>query len=533
MCSIFYNGKIYIERGVFADAVLVKDGIISKCGSLADVEKYRDKDCQKIDLRGKTMIPGFNDSHQHTLNSGVVLSNVMLAGTKSIDEMIARGKNFIENNNIAPGAVVVGNGWNQDYFTDEVRMPNRFDLDKISTDYPIIFSRACGHISVANSAALKMAGITKDSKDVPGGMIYRDENGEPNGLVSENAQGVLKSIIPHVSAEYVADKLKLAMKHAASLGITSVQTNDIRQDDSDVVMAGYNLLYKTFPQAIRVYHQSYFTSPDDYLKFITTGHATGEGDDMQKFGPLKMFVDGSLGARTAWMKKPYHDDKSTSGIPTMTPRQLDKMVSIAQEHNCQVAIHAIGDAAIQMVLDAYSKVIPGRDNKNRHAVIHVQVTDKNILQQFYDKNILAQVQPIFIHYDMNVIYDRVGDELAQTSYNFGTLYRMGVHTSYGTDSPVEDMQPFENMYCAVTRKRLDGKKTYLPSEAVDIYDAIDQYTIGSAYCSFDEDKKGRIRPGYFADFAVLDRDIFTVEPEEIKNVKCVMTVLGGKIIYEA
>ncbi len=534
MTQVYFNGKIYVERDRFVDAVLVEDGVISKIGTYEEVTEGLCPKCEKelIDLGGKTMIPGFNDSHQHLLNSGRAMSNVRLAGSTKLTDLIERGREFIASRELVPGDVIVGSGWNQDYFTDEARMPTRYDLDKISTEYPIIFSRACGHISVANSKALELAGITRDTEPLPGGVIYHDENGEPNGLTSENAQRQVRKIVPSTSVDTVVRNLKVGMKYAAAYGITSVQPNDIRTADYKIIMEGYDKLYETYPDAIRVYHQSNIPDPVLFREFLESGHQTGAGNDMQKFGPLKLFVDGSLGARTAWMKKPYADDPSTSGVPTMTDEQLDELVQIADSHDTQVAIHAIGDAAIQQVLDAYSKVIEGRNNKNRHAVIHVQVTDQAMLDTFYNKDILAQVQPIFIDYDMNVIYDRVGKELAETSYNFGTLFRMGVHTSYGTDSPVEDMQPFHNLYCAVTRKRLREDKVYLPGERVDIYDAIDQYTIGSAYCSFDEDRKGRIKPGYLADFAVLDRDIFTIPDDEIKDVQCVMTFVGGRKIFE-
>ena len=249
---------------------------------------------------------------------------------------------------------------------------------------------------------------------------------------------------------------------------------------------------------------------------------------MFKYGPLKMFVDGSLGARTALMRQPYADDPSTCGVPTIPVPNFEAMVKMADDNNCQVAVHAIGDGAIEMVLNAYDKVIENGNNKNRHAVVHAQITDTEMLERFRSSDVLAQVQPIFIHYDMNVVAERCGEELASTSYAFGDLYRMGVHTSYGTDSPVENLQPYENLYCAVTRKRLDGARTYREDQCVDIYDAIDQYTIGSAYTEFAENRKGRLMPGFLADFAVLDRNIFAVPSDEIKDGSRVTAIRSEK-----
>lgn len=532
MNCVYFNGKIYLERERFAQAMLVSDGLIRAVGSDREILALpRANGREKVDLEGRTVVPGFNDSHLHILGVGQALSCVVLHGATAMEEIIQKGKDYLSSHTVRPGDVLLGRGWNQDYFTDEQRVPTRWDLDKISTEVPIIYTRACGHMCVANSKALETAGITAQTQPLPGGEIYKDENGEPNGQFSENAQAQIQAIVPGETPERIASMLTTAMAYAASCGVTSLQTCDIRRDAWKTVIDCYKLLYKTNPNAVRTYHQSSFSDPVTYKEFLDMGCVTGAGDDMFKFGPLKMFVDGSLGARTAYMREPYADDPSTRGIPTMTQEQVDEMVALADSHNCQVAVHCIGDAAIEMMLDAYDKVIDGRNNKNRHAIIHCQITDKELVERFAEHDILAQVQPIFIHYDMNVVAERVGDELAKTSYAFGDMYRMGLHTSYGTDSPVENLNPYENLYCAVTRKRLDGEKTYLPRQAVDIYDAIDQYTAGSAYTSFDEDKKGRIKEGYFADFVVLDRDIFTIPSDEIKNVQAVRTVLAGKTIF--
>lgn len=533
MNSIYYNGKIYVERDRFVQAMLVSGGLVQRIGSLEEVTSgLNQNETEMIDLEGRTVVPGINDSHCHILGVGQSLACVPLLGVTSMAEIIRLGREFLAEHPMKDGDVLIGRGWNQDYFTDEQRLPTRYDLDKITTDYPVIYNRACGHILVANSKALEMAGITRDTQPLPGGVIYKDKNGEPNGLVSENAQTQIQCLIPELTPEKVAEDVSLAMEYAASQGITSVQTCDIRRDAWKLINDGYKLLYANNPNAIRSYHQSSFNEPVSYTEFLNMGCVTGAGNDMFRYGPLKMFVDGSLGARTAYMRQPYADDPSTRGVPTMTVEQFDEMVKIADDHNCQVAVHCIGDASIEMVLNAYDKVIEGRNNKNRHAIIHCQITDKPLVERFMEHDVLAQVQPIFIHYDMNVVTDRVGEQLAKTSYAFGDMYRMGIHTSFGTDSPVEDINPFHNMYCAVTRKRLDGAREYLPEQAVDIYDAIDQYTIGSAYASFDENRKGRLMPGYFADFAVLDRDIFTIPSEEIKEVKAIKTVLGGKTIFE-
>jgi len=534
MNTIYYNGNIYVERDRFVQAMLVSDGLVQKIGTLEEVTEGLCPKCERemIDLEGRTVVPGFNDSHNHILNTGTALTCVILHGSTAMAEIIEKGRDFLAANPLKAGDVLVGRGWNQDYFTDEQRIPTRYDLDKITTEFPVVYTRTCGHMLVCNSKALEVAGITRDTQPIPGGEIYRDENGEPNGQFSENAQAVISAIIPEDTAEVLSEKLNVAMAYAASLGITTLQTNDISRDAWRTIEEAFRLTYANNPNAVRTYNQCAFADTESYQEFLDAGHVTGSGDDMFRFGPLKMFVDGSLGARTALMRTPYADDPTTCGVPTMTVENFEAMVKLADDNNCQVAVHAIGDGAIEMVLNAYDKVIEGRNNKNRHAVIHCQITDNEMVQRFYDKDVLAQVQPIFIHYDMNVVAERCGEEMASTSYAFGDMYRMGIHTSFGTDSPVENLQPFENLYCAVTRKRLDGQRTYREDQAVDIYDAVDQYTIGSAYVEFAEDRKGRLMPGYLADFAVLDRNIFEVPADEIKDVQCVRTVIGGRTVFE-
>ena len=534
MNSIYYNGKIYVERDRFVQAMLVADGLVQKIGTLEEVTEGLCPKCERemIDLEGRTVVPGFNDSHNHILNTGTALACVILHGSTAMAEIISKGRDFMAEHPLKAGDVLVGRGWNQDYFTDEERLPTRYDLDKITTEFPVVYTRACGHMLVCNSKALEVAGITRDTQPIPGGEIYHFEDGEPNGQFSENAQRVIQAIIPAETAESMSEKLNIAMAYAASLGITTLQTNDISRDAWRTINDAFALTYANNPNAVRTYNQCAFNTVGSYQEFLDAGHVTGSGNDMFRYGPLKMFVDGSLGARTALMRTPYADDPTTCGVPTMTVEDFEAMVKLADDNNCQVAVHAIGDGAIEMVLNAYDKVIEGNNNKNRHAVIHCQITDNELVNRFLEKDVLAQVQPIFIHYDMNVVAERCGEEMASTSYAFGDMYRMGIHTSYGTDSPVENLQPFENLYCAVTRKRLDGARTYREDQCVDIYDAIDQYTLGSAYVEFAEDRKGRLMPGFMADFAVLDRDIFTIPSDEIKDVQCVRTVLAGRTIFE-
>ena len=530
---VIYNAKVYVEKGHFEEAVLCEDGIIKAVGSSEGILAAAPKGAKLYDAKGRTVVPGFNDSHQHLQAVGDDLANIRLLGADSIAEVKRRVREYIEKNHVAPGTILRGQGWNQDYFTDEKRILNRHDLDDMAPENPLILERACGHILTANSAALKIAGITASTKPNDGGAIDIGEDGEPTGVLRENACSQVLSIMPKATPESIAERLKIAMAHAAECGVTSVQSMDMRPGKWRETWEAYKLVQKEAP-TLRVYQQVNFMEPNEFNEFLSEGFRTGVGDSFLKIGPLKMFLDGSLGARTALMRKPYNDDPSTCGIPTITKECLDEMIKTAQENGFSVIVHAIGDGAIDMALTAYEKVIKNGENSLRHGIVHCQITDMPMLERFKKSDILALVQPIFLHYDMTVVEDRVGKELAGTSYAFETLRKLGVHESFGTDSPVEDLNAINNLYCAVTRMNLNGQPEggFYPDECMDIYDAVDAYTYESAYAEFEENVKGRIKPGYYADMVILSQDIFTIPSDEIINTKVDATIVDGRFVYE-
>ncbi|MBQ3076694.1 MAG: amidohydrolase [Clostridia bacterium] len=531
MTRVFMNGKIYIEREQFAQAMLVKDGKVVAVGTDADILAQAG-DAEQVDLQGRTVIPGFNDSHLHLAMLGDNLTQVPLHNTGSMAELIQRGKDFMEKNPLPDGAPLRGFGWNQDYFADGKVMPTRYDLDKIATDRPVVFERACGHATAVNSKALEIIGL-KATDPQPDGGEFGITDGEPNGLFFERAADLLKCFSPAATPENSAAKIKTAMDYAASMGITHVQSHDMGETSYNEVLAAADLLRQQNAFTTRYYAQMGFNSPDTLKAFIAEGHRCGDGDDLFRIGSVKLFVDGSLGARTALMLGSYADDPGAIGIKTLPDEVFDEIVRISDENGFPVVTHAIGDGAVQVCIDSYSKVIGDGPNKNRHSINHCQITSMAQLEAIRDKDICVQAQPIFIHYDMNIVRQRAGEALAETSYAFGTLTRMGVHLAYGTDCPVEDLNPYDNLYCAVTRKGLNSDEVYLEGEKVDIYTAIDNYTVGSAYLSLNEDVCGRLQPGYFADFVVLDADIFTVPDEEIRKIRPVATYLGGNVVYQA
>lgn len=532
MSTLIYNANVYVQRGQFAQALLIgDDGKIAAVGTEEEVRAACTGAEELFDAKGRTIVPGFNDSHQHLFNTGIALAAVRLQGVTSIAEVIERSRRYIEENQPQPGEVIHGMGWNQDYFTDEHRLLTRHDLDKISTEHPIIFDRACGHILTCNTKALEMAGVTVDTVPNAGGAIDQ-ENGELTGVFRENARAQVRCLMSERSLETKKRLLRTAIKHANETGVTSVQTCDVRLGDWESTLEAYNQVLTETP-TLRAYHQFSFMEPKGFQAFLDKGYHMGVGNDFNRIGPLKLFVDGSLGARTAYMREPYADDPTTRGIPTLTEEEIDTLVGMAVKHNTGVAIHAIGDAAIENVLNAYDKVCENGQNPLRLGIVHVQITDRPLLERFTKNDILALVQPIFLHYDTGIVEDRVGKELAATSYAFKTLMDLGVHTSFGTDSPVEDMDPIANIYCAVTRQNLRGEPAggFHPEECVDIYSAVDAYTVESAYASFEEKVKGRLMKGYFADLVVLSDNIFTVAPNDILKVKVDDTMVNGRFVY--
>ncbi len=530
MTTILYHGNIYVRQGQFAEALLIEDNMIRRIGSNEEILQEAPAEAERIDLAGRTVLPGFNDSHMHLQMVGRDMQTVNLYGATSIQEVIRRGRAFLSEHPVPAGSVVNGSGWNQDYFSDEVRLLNRHDLDQISTEHILIFSRACGHVLTANTLAIETASVTAATPQPAGGHFDTDADGSPNGIFRESANALIYRLQPAEDLPAILHSLNLAMDYAASQGITSVQTMDVNSNNTEIMLAAYTEVLAERP-TLRVYHQCNITTLDALHAFAAKGYLTGKVNGLQMIGPIKLFMDGSLGARTALMRQPYADDPTTSGIQCVDQTELNQLVAEANQLGFQVTAHAIGDGAIELILNAYESVQQVGQNPLRNGVVHCQITDPAQLQRFLSYDILAQVQPIFLHYDLHIVRERVGSTLADTSYAFGSMQQMGIHVSFGTDSPVENMNPFHNIYCAVTRRDLNGSAPYNPSEAYTVADAVDAYTLGSAYVSFEENKKGRLQPGFLADLVVLSDDIFSIAPTEIKDITAVMTIVDGRIVY--
>jgi len=540
--TVIHNAKVYLERERCAEAVLVRDDRIAATGTNKEILTNA-PDAEKIDAQGALLLPGFNDSHLHLHDFGRNLHRIDTHGVTSIDELVERGRALIDRMKPPKGSVVIGSGWNQDLFIGEKRLPNRHDMDRISAEHAVIISRVCGHSLCCNSLAMKMAGITRNSRYAADGQIELDENGEPLGIFGEGmALYKLRTIVPPSNKEQIEEQLLYAMRHALANGLTSVGSMDVFEGNYQSVVDAYIKIFTEKDLHLRVNLQCTIQKDEVFSEFVRRGWITRSsmGHPYLTMGASKLFADGSLGSRTAFMREPYNDDPSTRGFQTHSQEEMDTLVRKNNENGFQVIVHAIGDAAIDEVLTAFEKAIGNSASGNhkndlRHGIVHCQITDMPLLQRMAHNDILAFMQPIFLTHDLYMIENRVGKELASTSYALATMKRLGIKASYGTDSPVESMSPIECIDCAVNRHDVANgypPEGFYPGECVDVYTAVDAYTAGSAYAEFAEDCKGRIKPGFFADMTLFDRDIFTIPRKKIRTARILWTMVGGKIAYQ-
>jgi len=540
MNSLFYNGNIYTmdEAGPHAEAFFVKDGSFACVGTNEAVMSFAEGsgDFKKTDLGGQCVIPAFNDSHMHFIDLARKSMCVDLNGTKSLDEIVSRMKSAISGRKFQKGEWIEANGWNQDYFTGgEKRFLNRYDLDKVSEDVPIIAVRVCVHIAALNSCALSILGIDKDTAPSYAGLAETDADGEPTGIIKETLTDEVRVKTSQLSAPLMRKLLENTQQEVFGLGITSVQSDDIGFMPDQDHHLWFNVLEDLRSSGILKMHigeQCMLTSPDTIRSFAEEGYTYGGNANVRRTS-VKIYNDGSLGARTASLRKPYNDDPTTRGVLYHTTDELCRLITAAHDSGYPVAIHAIGDNAVETALDAIEKERKLNGSRGfRDGIIHVQITDRAMLERFSRLGIMAFVQPIFIDYDMHIAEDRVGSEV-ETSYAWKTLIDSGVHVSFGTDCPVEYCDPIPNIFTAVTRRGLTGDRQYfIKEEAVTMEEAIRAYTIEGAYASGEEDIKGTITAGKIADFVTLSSDLFKwTDEDDILQTKVTATYVGGSCEY--
>lgn len=529
MKTAYIHGQVYTGTLPMQQAFLIENGKFLRVGS--DDAILAEEADRTVDLEGKFVCAGFNDSHMHLLNLGQALSVAPLhLYTRSLQEMILCLKQMQPGR----GGWILGRGWNQDFFEDEKRMPNRHDLDKVSTAFPVCAIRACGHALAINSKALELLGITADMPQIPGGEIVMEE-GIPNGILFDNAMDLVYAAVPAPTKEDIKAMLRAACAMLNSYGITSCQSDDygvFQNVPWQTINDAYREIEAEGTLTVRVYEQANFTNLPALTDFVEAGNVTGSGSGGFRIGPLKMLGDGALGARTAYLSVPYADAPNTRGLSVFTAEAFDQMIGYANKMGMQVAVHCIGDACLDLVLNSIEKALaedPRSDH--RHCIVHCQITRPDQLERIAKLNLHVYAQSIFLDYDLHIVKDRVGEELAGSSYSWKTLMKKGVTVSNGSDCPVELPNVMGGIQCAVTRLDLKGEGPYLPGEAFTVQEALDSFTKMGAKASFEEAMKGEIKPGMLADFVVLGENPFETDPSKLKDILILSTYVGGKMVY--
>ena len=531
--AIFYNGAILTGEQLDSvpekvSAVAIRNGLITAIGSNATVLQLRDAYTNVIDLKGAFVMPGFNDAHAHLAYAGRQKMTVDLDGVQSLKEMTARIKTAAAN--AAPGMWLQGGGWDHTKWADRT-LPTARDLDTVTGDHPAFFTRTDGHIGVANSLALKAAQLGPASQDPQGGKFdHLGGTGTPlTGIVRDTAMSQVEAHIPVPTMQQRRQALSLALADAVAHGVTTVQDNS----DWDDFLAFASLEHDG-KLPIRISEWLAFADPIAILEQHRNAHPAT--DRMLHTGMLKGFMDGSLGSRTAALNAPYSDDPKNAGLARYTQPNLDAMTTERMAAGFQIGFHAIGDHAVEMALDAFTKAEAAHPSAKqlRPRIEHSQVLDAGDFSRYKQLGVIASMQPNHLLTDMSWAENRLGASRARYSYAWNSFLKAGVPLAFGTDYPVEPITPFRGLYTAVTRQSEQHPGIlYFPSERLTIAQALFAYTQGSAFAERTESYKGRLVVGYVADFVVLDRDLLAVAPPEILNTQVLRTVVNGETVYQA
>jgi predicted amidohydrolase YtcJ len=552
---VLKGGKVFTAdaRGTLAEAVAVDGNGIVAVGTSREIEAAY-AGARTIDLKGRLVTPGFNDAHIHFLGGGLSLLRVNLVGAKTLAE--AKARVAARARELPAGAWVTGRGWDHTLWGGA--WPTKKDLDEVAPNNPVILQRVDGHVSWANTLALQKGNVTRATQAPQGGEILHDAAGEPTGILKETAAGLVTRVVPEATAAEQAEALERALAEARRHGITSIQDN-----------SGYETtkLYRELKRrgrlTVRVAEWQNFNDPVEELKRQRAEFVSfNDLPELLRLSAVKGYVDGTLGSRTSAMLAPFADDPHNSGIPRMPPEQLNRMVLERAREGFQLTLHCIGDRANRMALDAYEAAykevgpnfyrMAGEDNPVRRGegpagvseqfltdwvrfrVEHAQVVAPRDFARFRDLRVVASMQPSHAISDKRWAQDRLGEYRVLGAYSWHTFKAHGVPVPFGTDWPVEPINPYLGLYAAVTRQSTEGDPAggWWPEERLSMEDAIRNYTAAGAYASFEESKKGRVVPGMLADLVVHSRDLLTIAPREILQTEADITVFDGRVVYE-
>lgn len=532
---VFKNGNVYTanDKAPQAQAIAVKADRIVFVGTNAAAQRFVGTNTRVVDLQGKTVLPGFTDSHQHLSGVGQREMTLNLEGTTSLEDFLAKVKARVDQTK--PGEWITGRGWIETHWKPPV-FPTRWDLDKVSPNNPMILGRADGHGSVANSAALNLAGITKDTPNPFGGEVSKDkQSGEPNGMLLDSAQGLVRRRIPPTSEEDAERAVVLGVKRNIGLGWTQIQDAGGGYNDVEI----FKKLYAAGTIKLRIYKAVHGPGPSA-IRLLNEGPTIGAYENRFTFRTIKVVSDGALGSRGAALHEPYSDAPDTSGFLTVKAEELRPMLVDALRKGVQIETHAIGDRANRFVLDEYEaafKAVPVGERKvaePRWRVEHAQIVNPADIPRFAKMGIIPSMQPSHAIGDLFFAPSRVGIKRLAGSYAWESFIKSGVVVPGGSDAPVERGEPMIEFYAAVARKDQKGFSGdgWHPEEAVTRAQALKMFTLWPAYAAFEETLRGSIEVGKLADLTILSADIMKIPEAEILKTRCVMTVINGEIVFE-
>lgn len=532
--TVFVHGKIWTEnpQQPEAEAIAILGNHIASVGSSEDILKLTGPATKVIDLGGKRVVPGFNDAHVHFVSGGTSLASVQLGDAKSEAEFRQRLADFAKTQ--PRDTWILEGEWDHERW-NPARLPTHQAIDDVTPANPVFVSRLDGHEALANALAMKLAGVDKNTKDVAGGVIVRNADGNPTGIFKDAAQGLIERVIPPPDEQQLKVAVEAAEKYAAENGVTSVQDMSASPDTLRV----YESLYHEGKLTVRISGRQPLQS---WKHLAGPGIQANFGNDTLHIGGLKGFADGSLGSTTAWLFQPYTDAPNSSGIASdelSKPEEMYANIRDADKAGLQVAIHAIGDRANNTILSFYERVekengLWSNGTERRFRIEHAQHLIATDIPRFASLHVIASMQPYQCIDDGRWAEKRIGPERLKTTHAYRSLLDAGAVLAFGSDWPVAPMVPLMGIYGAATRRTLDDKNPngWVPAQKITVAEAVHAYTIGSAYAEGEETIKGSIAPGMLADLVVLSDDILHIDPVDIEKTRVEMTIFDGKIIYQ-
>lgn len=532
---ILANGSIWTENPQQPEvqAIAIAGSRVVALGTSEQILKLAGADTKVIDLRGRRVVPGFNDAHLHFYMGGASLKQIQLRDVKSSSQFRDQLGSFARTR--PKGEWILGGNWDHQAWSPAV-LPTRELVDAVTGDNPVFVNRSEGHMMLANSLAMKLAGVGKGVKDVPGGVIVRDSEGNPTGIFKDAARNLMERVIPAPSEDDIVSAILAAQSYAAESGVTSVQDMGVlgsrAAETMGKVIAAYQTLQRRNELRIRV--SAHLPLPH----FRSLVDAADSSNGLLQIQAIKSFADGALGSATAWFFSPYTDAPDSHGIPSDELNHPDEMyrnLREADDRGLQLAVHAIGDRANQAILDFFEKLQQENGRRDRRLRIeHAQHLQPADIPRFASLNVIASMQPYHCIDDARWATRRIGSERAKTTYAFRSLLDSGATLAFGSDWFVAPIDPLQGIYAAVTRTPLDSKDSaaWVPEQRISVAEAVHAYTMGAAYASRNEQIKGSLEPGKLADLAVLSRDIFRIDPAQIRETRVDMTIFDGQIIHE-